>query len=139
VDHILISHFLEHLHYDDAVAVLKNYHSILKPGGTLHIIVPDLAQKSREYVSKIGDAGAAESFVDWMGFRKRRMARLPVRILRVTGWFDFLHCFIYDLFSLSKLVREAGFGIVPRNDSPSASWRLNDPYQVNILAQKPAE
>jgi SAM-dependent methyltransferase len=139
VDHILISHFLEHLHYDDAVAVLKNYYSILMPGGTLHIIVPDLAQKARDYVGKIGDASSTEAFVDWMNFRKRHMVRLPVRILQVTGWFDLLHCFLYDLSSLSKLVQDIGFGIVPQERSPSAYWRLNDPCQVNILAQKPAE
>jgi SAM-dependent methyltransferase len=138
VDHILISHFLEHLHYDHAVAVVKNYYSILKPGGTLHIIVPDLEYRAREYVSKIGDAAAAEAFVDWMAFHKRSMARLSVRILRVTGWFDLEHCFLYDLASLSKLVRGVGFAIAPQDDSPSASWRLNDPGQVNILAQKPA-
>src|SRR5436853_7897977 len=33
VDHILISHFLEHLHFEDACGALRNYFSILKPGG----------------------------------------------------------------------------------------------------------
>jgi SAM-dependent methyltransferase len=139
VDHILISHFLEHLHYDDAVSVLKNYYSILKPGGALHIIIPDLAQKAREYVSHIGDAGAAESFVDGLLFRRRHIQRLSVRILQLTGWFDFEHCFMYDLASLSKLVGAAGFAIVPQNNSPSASYRVDDPCQVNVLARKLAE
>jgi SAM-dependent methyltransferase len=139
VDHILISHFLEHLHYDHAAAVIKNYYSILKPGGTLHVIVPDLECAARKYVGKMGDAAAAEAFVDWMCFHRRAMARLPVRMLRVTGWFDLEHCFLYDLASLSKLVRGAGFAIAPQDNSPSASWRLTDAGQVNILAQKPAE
>ncbi len=138
VDHILISHFLEHLHYEDAVAVLKNYYSILKPGGTLHIIVPDFGQRAQEYVRKIGDPSETESFVDWLGFRKRRMNRLTERILQVTGWFDFGHCFQYDYPSLSKLVRDIGFDIAAQDNSPSASWRRDDPCQVNILAQRPA-
>jgi SAM-dependent methyltransferase len=138
VDHILISHFLEHLHYDDAVEVLKNYYSILKPGGTLHIIVPDLGQRAQEYVRDLGKAGATEAFVDWFGFRKRHLVRLPVRLLQVTGWFDLGHCFLYDLHSLSKLVMDIGFDIPPQNNSPSASWRRDDPCQVNILAEKPA-
>lgn len=137
VDHILISHFLEHLHYEDAVVVLSNYFAILKPGGTLHIIVPDLAQRAREYVDNIGDPAATEAFVDWFAFRKRRMTRLAVRILQITGWFDLGHCFLYDVPLMSKLVREAGFEVLPHDDSPSASWRVNDPCQVNILAQKP--
>jgi len=137
VDHILISHFLEHLHYEDAVSVLANYFSILRPGGTLHIIVPDLAQTARIYLDAFGDPAATEAFVDWLGFRKRRMTRLLVRMLQVTGWFEIGHCYVYDVPLLSKLARNAGFDIRPCNDSPSASWRLKDPWQVNMLFQKP--
>ena len=137
VDHILISHFLEHLHYEDAVAVLASYFAALKPGGTLHIIVPDLAENARDYVNQIGDPAATESFVDWLNYRKRHMTKLSVRVLRLTGWFDLGHCFLYDVSLLSKLVRSAGFELLTHNDSPSAFWRLNDPRQVNILVQKP--
>jgi SAM-dependent methyltransferase len=139
IDHILISHFLEHLHYDDAVSVLRNYLLILKPGGTLHIIVPDLAEKAREYVSNIGDPKATEAFVDWTNFRRRKMRPLPVRILQVTGWFNLGHCYLYDLPLLSKLVRDVGFEILTDDNTPSASWRRNDPWQVNIAVKKPAE
>jgi SAM-dependent methyltransferase len=138
VDHILISHFLEHLHYDHAVAVLRNYFSILRPGGTLHIIVPDVGQKAEEYVSKLGDPAATEAFVEWLNFEKRRLPRFAVRLLRLTGWFDMEHCWLYDVPSLSKVVREIGFNILEKDDSPSASWRREDPCQVNILVQKPA-
>jgi hypothetical protein len=99
--------------------------------------VPDLAEKARLYVSKIGDPSATEAFVDWLNFRKHSMTRMLVRILLVTGWFDFGHCYQYDLPLLSKLTQEIGFKLLPQNLSPSASWRLNDPAQVNILLQKP--
>jgi hypothetical protein len=58
-------------------------------------------------------------------------------MLQVTGWFEIGHCYVYDVPLLSKLARNAGFDIRPRNDSPSASWRLKDPWQVNMLFQKP--
>jgi predicted SAM-dependent methyltransferase len=138
VDHILISHFLEHLHHEHAMAVLRNYFAILRPGGTLHIIVPDLALRAREYVSKIGDPAAADIFIEWTCFEKRRMPRLIVRLLRVTGLFDLEHCWLYDEHSLGQKVREVGFNLLEKNDSPSATWRRDDLGQVNILVQKPA-
>jgi SAM-dependent methyltransferase len=138
IDHILISHFLEHVHLNDAIAVLKNYFSILRPGGTLHIIVPDVAQRAREYVDKIGEPDAADSFVEWLNFEKRYMPRFIVRLLRVTGWFDLEHCWLYDHHSLGRIIRGIGFNPLERNDSPSAAFRRDDPRQVNILVQKPA-
>lgn len=137
VDHILISHFLEHLHLEDATAVVRNYFSILRAGGTLHVIVPDLGQRAREYVSKLGDAAETDAFVAWLNFEKRRMPRLVVRLLRVTGWFDLEHCWLYDYPSLAKLVGDAGFEVLGRNESPSATFRRDDPCQVNVLARKP--
>ncbi len=137
VDHILISHFLEHLHYDNATVVLKNYFQILKPGGTVHIIVPDLAENAREYVSKIGDPQAADTFVQWSNFEKRRLPPFAVRLARSTGYFDLLHCWLYDYYSLQHLTSQVGFKILDKDDSPSADWRRKDPGQVNILVQKP--
>lgn len=138
VEHILISHFLEHLHLEHAMGVLRNYFAILKPGGTLHVIVPDLAVVAREYVNNIGNPDAANSFVEWLNFQKRYMPRLIVRLLRVTGWFDLEHCWLYDHHSLGRIVRDVGFNLLEQNDSPSAAFRRDDPRQVNILVQKPA-
>ena len=138
IDHILISHFLEHLHLEHAIGVLKNYFAILRPGGTLHIIVPDVSQRAREYVAKIGDPAATDEFVQWLNFEQRKMPRFIVRLLRATGMFDMEHCWLYDEHSLSQRVREIGFKILERNDSPSAAFRRDDPWQVNMLVQKPA-
>ncbi len=138
VDHILISHFLEHLHLEHALGVLKNYFSILRPGGTLHIIVPDLEARAREYVSRIGDPAATDFFVEWTNFEKPKMPRAILRFLRATTLFDMEHCWLYDHASLRQKVREVGFNLLEKNESPSAAWRLNDACQVNILVQKPA-
>lgn len=138
VDHILVSHFLEHLYFEDATRVLRNYLTILRPGGTLHIIVPDVGTRAKDFVSQLGDPAATHAFVDWLNFQKPAMPRLVVRLLRATGMFDAGHCWLYDYHSMAKLVREVGFQILEKDDSPSTSWRRNDPCQVNILVQKPA-
>lgn len=41
-DKILASHVLEHLGRKEAVPALKHWVSFLKPGGEMHVIVPDL-------------------------------------------------------------------------------------------------
>jgi SAM-dependent methyltransferase len=139
VDHILISHFLEHLHLEDAQAVLRRFFSILRPGGTLHIIVPDLEARARQYLSDPAAPDAADAFVEWLNFEKRSMPRFIVRLLRVTGWFDLEHCWMYDRHSLAGLARSIGFQVRDGNDSPSAAFRRDDPIQqVNLLVQKPA-
>ena len=42
VDYVFCSHFLEHLDRDVAKKLLRECHRVLKSGGTLRIIVPDL-------------------------------------------------------------------------------------------------
>lgn len=41
VDHILASDVLEHFHHWEAVALLEDFHSLLRPGGSCELRVPD--------------------------------------------------------------------------------------------------
>jgi SAM-dependent methyltransferase len=43
VDFVYSSHLLEHLHRDEALALLREVYRILKPGGCVRICVPDLS------------------------------------------------------------------------------------------------
>jgi len=40
VSQIRASHFLEHFLVDDAIKILNECHRVLKPGGSMHVIVP---------------------------------------------------------------------------------------------------
>ena len=51
VDYIYCSHFLEHLSYYEAFKLLKECYRVLKPGGRLRIVVPDLKRLALEYIS----------------------------------------------------------------------------------------
>jgi hypothetical protein len=44
VDHILANDFVEHHFHWEAVALLRDFHQILKPQGTLEIRVPDVTR-----------------------------------------------------------------------------------------------
>ena len=47
------SHVLEHLTQHDARRLLRECHRVLAPGGVLRVVVPDLEQKARLYLSKL--------------------------------------------------------------------------------------
>lgn len=57
------SHLLEHLDRDAAVAFLEESYRVLRPGGIVRIVVPDLELIVRRYVSSLdaalNDSGAA--------------------------------------------------------------------------------
>jgi predicted SAM-dependent methyltransferase len=51
VDEILASHLLEHFSYTEVDIVLKDWYRALKPGGILHIRVPDMEQVCKDYIN----------------------------------------------------------------------------------------
>jgi predicted SAM-dependent methyltransferase len=61
-DVVYHSHVLEHLTYDGGRAFLKDCARVLKPGGTLRIVVPDLEAFARDYVAAVDRRRAGESF-----------------------------------------------------------------------------
>lgn len=50
LDAVYASHVLEHLRPDDGLRLLQEFYRVLKPGGILRIVVPDLEAVCREYL-----------------------------------------------------------------------------------------
>ena len=98
---IYSSHFIEHIPYEKTVALLKHCYSGLDSGGILRIAVPDLYTEAKDYVKRIEEAlkkgleddTAGKDFIHHMISRQKRHA----------------HLFMYDLFSLTAILREIGF------------------------------
>ena len=69
-DAVYHSHLLEHFPKDSALPFLQECHRVLKPGGTLRVVVPDLESIVRNYLSMLeqAEAGAPEAAAkhDWM-------------------------------------------------------------------------
>lgn len=117
VDFAFMSHVLEHFHFRrEAFVVLTEFRRVLKPGGVLRIVVPDIRQCLLAYA-----AGDREFFTkrDEALFGELRDLTLLEYFLNYAGAYhapDGLmtsHKFGYDIETLTKLVVDAGFDPMP--------------------------
>jgi hypothetical protein len=136
VNHILCSHFLEHVYPNEAVKIIRDFHRTLKPRGTLHAIVPDLRFGVSRYVKDIGSRYAANDFMDYLILRGRTPPSFSVRLREFFGHFGHLHRWMYDEASFKNLIESCGFQILPHNESPSKNFRIEDEGQVNLFARR---
>jgi SAM-dependent methyltransferase len=138
IDHILCSHFLEHVYPDEAVAILTDFRRALKPGATMHIIVPDLEAQIHSYLDRrrAGSPAAADDFVRESLLSSPQRGSLKYRILEFLGGFGLQHRWMYDQVSIASRIKELNFLVLDRNDTPSKTVRAND-GSVHIVAQKP--
>lgn len=58
IDAVYHSHVLEHLDADSARAFLLECHRVLRPGGILRVVVPDLEGIAQAYLRELAAAGA---------------------------------------------------------------------------------
>ena len=97
---IYSSHTFEHFTYEESQAVARECFRVLRPGGILRIVVPDLAIAVREYLADRENPKASHQFIG--------------RLLLISGVRDLLHPGahhrqMFDGRSLVHMLREAGF------------------------------
>lgn len=101
---IYTSHTLEHFSREDGQALLAECFRVLRPGGVLRIVVPDLAPLVRRYVS--GET-SADRFVESLQVLYKPQRSLLKRFL--TPWVQFPHRCMYDESSLRGVCNAIGF------------------------------
>lgn len=118
-EHVYSEHLFEHFTLEEGHELLREWFRILKPGGVLRIVCPDLEAEARLYLRQI--APADDETIDrhrlrWLGDRQRfqpgeRLTRAMVLngCMRLDG-----HKFIYDAQTLEQSLRLAGFDGVVR-------------------------
>jgi predicted SAM-dependent methyltransferase len=112
VDYIYSSHMFEHLTRDELIFVLKECYRVLKTGGVLRIVVPDLEILIKNYLShkQNNDVMAADKFMESLGLHCLRPKKpLFNRIFGGKG-----HQWMYDFDSLSHRLRMVGFKKIRR-------------------------
>lgn len=110
---IFSEHCLEHFDPGDGLALLRECHRVLAPGGRIRIVVPDGELYLRRYVAAM-DAGGATA--EPLPFAERdRLAGAYTPMLSVNRIFGgFGHRFIYDYPTLRHALEVCGFTGIER-------------------------
>jgi predicted SAM-dependent methyltransferase len=136
VDHILCSHFLEHVYPDEAIGMIKEFHRVLKRRGSLHIIVPDLALLVDDYIQHKEKAAAADDLIRQTILTHSSRHSFAFRLFEFWGKYGLQHRWMYDTASMIHRLTNNGFRILEENNSPSAAFRLDDGMSAHVLGQK---
>lgn len=109
VDKIYSSHMLEHMQKENAERLLKECHRILKKGGIMRLVVPDLVFHCRRYLDRVAVSGAGRGPHDEFLFNVYG-AYLDKRRKGAN------HSYMYDWPTLQTLLSEVGFERVIRQE-----------------------
>jgi SAM-dependent methyltransferase len=107
VKFVYCSHVLEHLERWEALRVLRECHRILMPGGSVRIVVPDLATICQRYLTGADERPAHVACRTLWGHPKD--VEPSGFVGRVSRFFVRPHQWGYDRTEMELLMREAGF------------------------------
>lgn len=80
---IYISHVIEHLYYEDAQNLIKQCYQLLKKGGVLRLVTPDLNKLIKLYQNNFTNSAADVLNLDF-GFYKKERSKNNFFILSIT-------------------------------------------------------
>jgi SAM-dependent methyltransferase len=126
VDVVYSSHMIEHLDRWEAERFLAECRRVLKPGGILRIVVPDLRITLRDYLAK----GNADIFLDHLQLEldKPHGWRARLRHLLTGGGRN--HRWLYDGKSIAGLIERCGFAEVEVVEP--GRTRIADPGELDL-------
>ena len=136
VDEVYAGHFLEHLHQGEACAFLLEAKRVLRPGGRLGLMVPDMREVMRRYVV---DEPAPMEFPAGVHRDLRDLDELCAAVIFSTEQ-ESHHQWAYDATTLTRLLVRHDFVVDGEFDRwsdprvPVGAW-----YQVGVDAHKPGE
>lgn len=120
VDCVYSEHFIEHVDRDEAVKLLKEVQRVLKPGGVIRLVTPDLRFLCCTYL--------AGNLDEWgYSWRPASGARMINEGMRLWG-----HQFVYDTEELDALLHEGGF-----TERTYQNWRTSAYSELSGLETRP--
>jgi predicted SAM-dependent methyltransferase len=132
VDHILCSHFLQFLPPPTMESVLADFYRVLRPEGTVHVVLPDVSLMARRYVG--GEIDADELQRELM-LHPEDGESLKVRLLEVWS-FRLTHRWMYDSVTAAARMTRAGFAVRDDVDTPSSRFRADDSASLHLVGVK---
>jgi len=109
------SHMIEHMARWRALELLRECARVLRPGATIRLATPDLAEWVEDYRARDTSSGPtpADTFVARLGIYSELPGTLVQRFVR-RNMSGAIHEWLYDFESLAYLLGEAGFVDVTR-------------------------
>jgi predicted SAM-dependent methyltransferase len=106
-DYVYSEHMIEHIPYAAAVGMVRECHRILKPGGVIRIVTPDLRFLTRLLEAETPEVRAYLAYAH----AAHRIDGPPGSAVHAVNHFvrAWGHQFIYDAASLMALLAAAGF------------------------------
>lgn len=124
-DFVFSEHMIEHVSYGGGLAMLRECHRVMKPGGRIRISTPDLAFLVDLY--RTDKSPLQEAYIRWASAEFIRGIPGPDDAFVINNFVrDWGHLFIYDEKTLRASLVAAGFTDVVRcalNESPDAVLR----------------
>jgi len=137
VSYIYCSHLLQGLNYDDSLILLRESFRVLRTGGVLRIIVPDLERVINDYLA---DRDPLASHKLMRHLTRRGSA---IRDLLRNGSYQQSYRQMFDRHSLTHLFTDAGFkdpkvcgfkeSRIPEIDAIEAVQRKNESLYVEAI------
>lgn len=127
VSAIYSSHLLEHLYLEEADALLRDCARVLRPGGVIRVVVPDLRAIVQEYLSRPrapDEEPAADRLNERLLLRTRRRAAHGFPFSLYASKDLHSHKWMYDSDSLRWHLRRAGLAEIAEH--PCRESRIAD-------------
>ncbi len=145
VDVVYASHVFEHLSGKTAELFLNESLRVLKNGGVLRLVVPDLYQLSKQYVTEYenGQTDASHKFLHTVNLHRRRnspafLKNFIKEIIYLMQGYPHLHKYMYDRYSLESKLAEEGFKeIAVMNRGSSRITEIKD-VESNLIESNPS-
>jgi len=104
IDVIYSSHTLEHLNKNDGIFFLNECYRVLRPGGIIRIIVPDLQSFVNRYINH---QISADNFLEDLYVLREEKGNFIKKI--ISYYMQYPHKCMYDSRTLNLIMKEIGF------------------------------
>jgi predicted SAM-dependent methyltransferase len=140
-DYIFSEHMIEHVSYDECSFILQECYRVLKPGGVIRIATPNIRFLVDLFKEKKSDT--QERYIQWAVNTYFPKSDIYSETIVVNNFFyNWGHQFIYDIYMLKKVLKDAKFGniieSIPRESGYDALKGLEHhgaiiPYEFSCL------